>query len=63
MFTTSEKDLLEKGTFAFICGGDQSRDSVGRQHHLKYLGSVAYSEVKGETDFLLVLLSSPLFFF
>lgn len=36
---------------------------MGRQHHLKYLGSVSYSEVKGETDFLLVLLSSPLFFF
>lgn len=33
------------------------------QHNLKCSGSVASPEVKGETDFLLVVFPSPLFFF
>lgn len=33
------------------------------QHNLKCLGSVVSPEVRGETDFLLGLFSSPLFFF
>lgn len=57
--STPGKSLLVNGTTTSLHRSERGRDSVHVLKQLKYLGSVASLEVKGEIDFLLVATPPP----